>query len=111
MAIPNIARLTSDELDALAARIDKRREELHAEKVASVRAKIEQLLAKEEMALADFVPSRRKTSGGGKTPRPAKYRNPRNPAETWGGMGKRPDWIRQAVNRGTKLESFLISDR
>jgi len=27
---------------------------------------------------------------------------------TWGGMGKRPDWVRQALEAGKALEEFLI---
>jgi DNA-binding protein H-NS len=27
---------------------------------------------------------------------------------TWGGMGKRPEWLRQALEAGSALESFLI---
>jgi DNA-binding protein H-NS len=27
---------------------------------------------------------------------------------TWGGMGKRPDWLRQALEAGKALEDFLI---
>ncbi|MGN6830607.1 H-NS histone family protein [Paucibacter sp. M5-1] len=27
---------------------------------------------------------------------------------TWGGMGKRPDWVRQALDAGKALEDFLI---
>lgn len=28
---------------------------------------------------------------------------------TWGGMGKRPDWLRQALASGKALEDFLIA--
>lgn len=28
---------------------------------------------------------------------------------TWGGMGKRPDWLRQALAAGKSLEDFLIT--
>ncbi|MBI3346957.1 MAG: H-NS histone family protein [Burkholderiales bacterium] len=27
---------------------------------------------------------------------------------TWGGMGKRPDWLRQALEAGKALEEFLV---
>ncbi|MGM9479561.1 H-NS histone family protein [Roseateles sp. NT4] len=27
---------------------------------------------------------------------------------TWGGMGKRPDWLRQALTSGKTLEDFLV---
>jgi DNA-binding protein H-NS len=37
------------------------------------------------------------------------YRNPKNPEQTWAGIGKRPDWIRAAINGGETLDSMKIS--
>lgn len=36
----------------------------------------------------------------------ATYRNPKNPEQTWAGIGKRPEWIRAAINAGETLESM-----
>lgn len=30
---------------------------------------------------------------------------------TWGGMGKRPEWLRQALEAGKALEEFLVGGR
>ncbi len=37
------------------------------------------------------------------------YRNPKDSEQTWAGIGKRPDWIRAAINAGESLESMRIS--
>lgn len=37
------------------------------------------------------------------------YRNPKNPDQTWAGIGKRPDWIRAAINAGESLESLRVA--
>lgn len=37
-----------------------------------------------------------------------KYRNPKNPSETWAGRGKQPRWLREQLRSGKKIESFLI---
>ncbi|MCK1423589.1 H-NS histone family protein [Bradyrhizobium sp. 180] len=37
-----------------------------------------------------------------------KYRNPRNPAETWSGRGRLPRWLRPQLRGGGKLDDFLI---
>lgn len=37
-----------------------------------------------------------------------KYRNPKNPNETWAGRGKQPRWLREQLRSGKKLETFLI---
>lgn len=42
-----------------------------------------------------------------KTPKPPKYAD--GAGNTWGGMGKRPDWLRAALAAGKSLEEFLIA--
>lgn len=37
-----------------------------------------------------------------------KYRNPKNPAETWSGRGSLPRWLRPQLRGGRKLDDFLI---
>jgi DNA-binding protein H-NS len=39
---------------------------------------------------------------------PAKYRNPKNRAETWAGRGATPRWLRAELKAGRKLEDFAI---
>lgn len=46
----------------------------------------------------------RKTSG--KTTRAIKYRN--EAGEGWVGRGKRPQWLRDALDKGAKLEDFAV---
>jgi DNA-binding protein H-NS len=40
---------------------------------------------------------------------PAKYRNPKNPTETWAGRGATPRWLRAELKGGKKLEDFAIA--
>ena len=40
---------------------------------------------------------------------PAKYRNPKNHAETWAGRGATPRWLRASLKSGHKLEEFAIA--
>ena len=37
-----------------------------------------------------------------------KYRNPKNPDETWTGRGRKPNWLTAALSKGQKIDSFLI---
>ena len=39
-----------------------------------------------------------------------KYRNPKEPSETWSGRGKQPRWLAAALNAGHTIEEFLLSD-
>jgi DNA-binding protein H-NS len=40
-----------------------------------------------------------------------KYRNPKNPAETWFGRGKQPRWLTAQLRSGKKVNDFLIRPR
>ena len=40
-----------------------------------------------------------------------KYRNPKNPAETWSGRGKQPRWLTAQLRSGKKVKDFLIRAR
>jgi DNA-binding protein H-NS len=35
-----------------------------------------------------------------------KFKNPNDPSQTWYGRGKRPQWLRQALEQGKKIEEF-----
>src|ERR1700730_1840309 len=39
-----------------------------------------------------------------------KYRNPKEPSETWSGRGKQPRWLAAALNAGHTIEEFVISN-
>jgi DNA-binding protein H-NS len=49
--------------------------------------------------------------GSAKRPYPKvlpKYRNPKDPAETWSGRGKQPRWLTAQLRSGKKVHDFLI---
>ena len=37
-----------------------------------------------------------------------KYRNPRNPEQTWTGRGRQPTWFREAIGAGTEPDDLTI---
>jgi len=37
-----------------------------------------------------------------------KYRNPKNPNETWSGRGKQPRWLVSQIGGGKRLDQFRI---
>jgi DNA-binding protein H-NS len=39
-----------------------------------------------------------------------KYRNPKEPSETWSGRGKQPRWLVAALKTGHTIEEFVISN-
>jgi len=41
---------------------------------------------------------------------PPRYRDPANPFNTWGGRGKRPDWLTKYLNEGHDITEFVIKN-
>ena len=55
------------------------------------------------------IKRRKRRAKGSVPPKPAgvvKYRN--DSGGTWGGRGKRPQWLRDALNSGKQLSDFLV---
>ena len=76
-------------------------------KIEAEKAKLEERLQKINMATA-----KRGAVEGQRRPYPkvlTKYRNPKNPKETWSGRGKQPRWLTAQLGAGKKLNQFLIS--
>jgi DNA-binding protein H-NS len=63
----------------------------------------EQLFGEGTVLSARGAKPAKRTSKG----RAAKYAD--GSGNTWGGMGKRPEWLRQALEAGKALEEFLVS--
>ena len=75
-------------------------------KIATEKATLEERLRKIESA------ARVTCLGARRRPYPKvlpKYQNPKNPAETWSGRGKQPNWIKMQLRAGRKLDGFRIA--
>jgi DNA-binding protein H-NS len=78
-----------------------------AEKITARRKELEAELSRLERA--DGHGSRKVGRRGQRGPVAPKYRNPKDPTQTWAGRGLQPLWLRDALRLGKKLESFLIA--
>jgi DNA-binding protein H-NS len=87
-------RLTSEKRD-----LEKRLSQLRRE------SEMRQSEQTEEQSLNGALRERRKY------PRVfPKYRNPKEPSETWSGRGKQPRWLVAALKSGHTMEEFVIAD-
>lgn len=59
--------------------------------------------SRQPRAVAPKAPAAKKEATG----KPTKFAD--DQGNTWGGMGKRPQWIREALEAGRTLEDFLVS--
>ena len=64
---------------------------------AEARAKVEAFARELGYSLAELVGTETKTA---RAPVAAKYRHPENPALTWSGRGRRPQWFVEALAGG-----------
>ena len=72
---------------------------------AEARAKVEALARDLGYSLAELVGTETKPS---RAPAAAKYRHPKNPALTWSGRGRKPQWFVEALSAGKAAEDMAI---
>lgn len=93
-----------DRIDASLAKLKKR--ELKAAREAAEKAAAAHGFSLSE--LAGGAPVGRKKKTGPKTKAPAKYKNPADPAKTWTGKGRQPQWFKDAMAAGATPESLEV---
>ena len=107
--INGLDKMTYAELKELRDRVDAAMIEAAASEKQALRAKLEALAADSGFTVAELMGG----SGKGKAAKKSggvapKFRNPKNPDETWAGRGRQPRWLVAALKKGQKLESFAI---
>jgi DNA-binding protein H-NS len=112
LILPHLDRLTFDDLQYIADKLDTYLVEVQAtleqnreERLKELQERIER--DKAELAALSPVPV---SAGKAKMENPSKpkYRDPAKPENTWAGRGKRPHWLERELAAGKKLEDFLI---
>jgi len=94
------------DLQDLRTRVDAAISQREGAERENVKKRLEELAAKSGFALKDLVATKRGATKGSKIA--AKYRNPKNPSETWSGRGRQPLWLVAKLKAGARLQSFLI---
>ena len=72
---------------------------------AEARAKVEALARDVGYSLAELVGTETKSF---RAPAVAKYRHPENPALTWSGRGRKPQWFVEALEAGKTASDLAI---
>ncbi len=106
MAKPDpLARMSMTELRALRDRVDSAI--AAATEKHELRNKVEEMIVKAGYRVGDILD----LGTAGKAPRsslPIRYRNPKDPRQTWTGRGRRPQWLSDAIKKGRSLDSFRV---
>jgi DNA-binding protein H-NS len=107
MAI-DLKTLNHNQLTELIARATARQAELVKEKASKLREKINALVKAEGFGMDEVFGRATTARGKARGKVKPKYRNPADPAQTWTGRGKRPNWFRAALSAGKKEKDLLI---
>ncbi len=83
--------------------------------VIAVANQVRELAKNKKVSPADALSAVAKNMRVGMVPKrkmraesPVKYRDPKNPQNTWKGFGKRPIWLNEALKQGKKLDDFKV---
>lgn len=97
--------LSLDELKAIQKDAAKAIASFESRKRKEALAAVEVKAAEMGFSLGDLV-GRAKTKSTKSAP---KYCHPENPAMTWTGKGRQPNWIKEALANGKSLDDLLIA--
>lgn len=100
---------TYSELKAQAEALLAQAEQVRKQELSSVVQEIKATMKEYGLTLADLGASgsTQKKPAKTKSNAPAKYRGPNG--ELWaGGLGRKPEWVREVMAQGKNLDDFLI---
>ena len=108
MAKIDLNEFSLPELQELSKDIDKEIQQRQVEEKKRVSTQMKELAASVGMTVEEILGLDMARKTRTKPRAPAKYRNPENPEQTWSGRGKKPAWIREALEQNRSLEEFEI---
>jgi DNA-binding protein H-NS len=89
-------------------RLQKEAAALQTEAVNRIRKEISKYGLTPEQLFGGAAPRKAAKAGRAKSAAPKAAKFADGAGNTWGGRGKRPDWLRQALAAGRALEEFLV---
>jgi DNA-binding protein H-NS len=106
MADYNLETLSLSELKKMQKDVARAVATFEDRQKAEARAKVDALARDLGYSLAELVGTETKAS---RAPVAAKYRHPENPALTWSGRGRKPQWFVELLATGKTAEELAIS--
>lgn len=99
---------TYQELRSQAEALMAQAEQVRKEEIASVIAGIKATMKQYDIRVDDLgMASGPRKARAAKTPGVVKYRGPNG--ETWaGGLGRKPQWVRNIIDSGRNIEDFKV---
>jgi len=97
-----LEKMSLKELLSLEAKIKAAIDEKRVSERAEMKAKMEDMARASGFSVAELFGGKRAKGSKGI----AKYRNPKDPSQTWTGRGRRPTWM---IEAGGDPKRFLIT--
>jgi len=107
MAI-DLSAMSRKELLQLQKDVEKALKDAEQRERREALAAAEKAAAEFGFSLSDLSADAKPRGGAKKSKTPAKYRNPENPAETWSGRGRKPQWVHDALAKGVDISEMEI---
>lgn len=108
----NLEGLELADLQQVQKKVEKLISDYQDRKLREARSAAESVLKEHGFKLSDLLgdsaTAGSRNTAASKAPSPAKYANPKNPEQTWSGRGRRPAWVREALDAGSNLSDFEI---
>jgi DNA-binding protein H-NS len=100
----NLNELSLKELKDLQSQVAKAIATFEDRRKRAALAEVEEMLRSKGFTLSDVTSVATK----GKSLSAAKYANPANPADTWTGRGRKPNWFIDAIAAGKSPEDMAV---
>ena len=109
MADIDLSGLNIDQLTDLVGKAQSEMASRERKRRKDLRNELERRVAADGYKMHDIFPELGTATGArvGRQKRPAKYRNPQNPDDTWSGIGRTPKWVQAILEeRGIDAPAF-----
>ena len=109
MADTDLSNLNIDQLADLVGKAQAEMASREKQRRKDLRSELERRVTAEGYKMGDIFPELGSASASAarRQKRPAKYRNPQNPDDTWSGIGRTPKWVAAIVaERGIDVPAF-----
>lgn len=100
----DLSDLDRDELLQLQKDVDAALRSFEKRKRDQALSEMQKVAEKHGLALKDVM-----QGGTKRSVQVPKYKHPENPALTWSGRGRQPDWFKEAIEAGHRRDDLLIA--
>lgn len=108
----DLTKLSRADLTKLSKDIDRELKKRERKAKAEAKKKIQAIAQEAGFPVTELVeeikPTRRRKSSGKRAKAKVKYRDPKNPKNTWAGRGRMPKWMAAEIEKGKKKEDFAV---